>query len=200
MCLRLVAAQKQPTPAATPITISPPRSTKPDPGGIATRPATAPDAAPTTEGFPLAIHSANIQPRAAAAVAICVPVMAMPARPFAATAEPALNPNQPTHSSEAPITAYARLCGAMLVSGWPLRLPSTSAHIRPAIPALICTTVPPAKSRTPACDAQPEGDQTQCAIGELTINDHTAMKMHIAENFMRSAKAPAISAGVMIAK
>ena len=31
--------------------------------------------------------------------------MAMPARPSAATAEPALKPNQPTHSSEAPITA-----------------------------------------------------------------------------------------------
>ena len=30
--------------------------------------------------------------------------MAMPAVPLAATAEPALKPNQPTHSSEAPIT------------------------------------------------------------------------------------------------
>src|ERR1019366_234336 len=117
MCLRLGAGQKQPPTAATPIPIGPPGSTKPDAGVIATRPATAPDAAPSTEGFPLAIHSANIQPRAAAAVAICVTVMAMPARPFAATAEPALNPNQPTHSSDSPITAYARLCGAMLVSG-----------------------------------------------------------------------------------
>jgi hypothetical protein len=53
----------------------------------------------------LAIHSANIQPSAAAAVAICVTAIAMPARPFGATAEPALKPNQPTHSSEAPITA-----------------------------------------------------------------------------------------------
>src|ERR1051326_3525656 len=105
MCLSEVAAQKQPTPAATPITIEPPGSTKPDAGVIATRPATAPDAAPSTEGLPLAIHSANIQPRAAAAVAICVTVIAMPARPFAATAEPALKPNQPTHSTEAPITA-----------------------------------------------------------------------------------------------
>src|SRR5580704_4804350 len=105
MCLRLVAAQKQPTPAATPMTMDPPGSTKPDAGVIATRPATAPDAAPSTEGFPLKIHSANIQPRAAAAVAIWVTVIAMPARPFAATAEPALKPNQPTHSSEAPITA-----------------------------------------------------------------------------------------------
>src|SRR5580704_8643644 len=105
MCLSEVAPQKQPTPAATPMTMAPPGRTKPDAGVIATRPATAPEAAPSTDGLPLAIHSANIQPRAAAAVAICVTVIAMPARPLAATAEPALKPNQPTHSSEAPITA-----------------------------------------------------------------------------------------------
>src|SRR6202451_952685 len=103
MCLSEVAAQKQPTPAAMPITSAPPGSTKPDAGVIATRPATAPEAAPSTDGLPLTIHSANIQPRAAAAVAICVTDMAMPARPFAATADPALKPNQPTQSNEAPI-------------------------------------------------------------------------------------------------
>ena len=59
------------------------------------------------------IHSANIQASAAAAVAIWVTAMAMPARPSAATAEPALKPNQPTHSSEAPITVSTRLCGAI---------------------------------------------------------------------------------------
>src|SRR6185312_4394888 len=100
-----------------PMMIALPGSTKPDAGVMATRPATAPDIAPRTEGFPLAIHSANIQPIAAAAVAICVTAIAMPARPFAPTAEPALKPNQPTHSRDAPITAYARLYGAMLVAG-----------------------------------------------------------------------------------
>src|SRR3954470_327649 len=114
MCFSDVAAQKQPTPAATPMMIDEPGSTKPEAGVIATSPATAPETAPSTEGLPLAIHSANIQPRAAAAVAICVTAMAMPARPLAPTAEPALKPNQPTHSSEAPITAYARLYGDML--------------------------------------------------------------------------------------
>src|SRR5215467_7518692 len=89
-------------------------STKPDAGVTATRPATAPEAAPSTEGLPLAIHSANIHPSAAAAVAICVTAIAIPARPFAATAEPALKPNQPTHSIDAPITPSARLYGAML--------------------------------------------------------------------------------------
>src|ERR1700730_17575498 len=112
MCFRLVAAQKQPTPAATPMTIEPPGSTKPEAGVMATRPATAPDTAPSTEGLPLTIHSANIQPSAAAAVAICVTAIAMPARPFAATADPALKPNQPTHSNEAPITEYVRVNGA----------------------------------------------------------------------------------------
>src|SRR6476661_2123143 len=104
MCFRLVAAQKQITPAATPMRIDAPGSTKPDAGVIATSPATAPEMQPSTEGLPLASHSANIHASAAAAVAICVTVIAMPARPFAATAEPALKPNQPTHSSEAPIT------------------------------------------------------------------------------------------------
>src|ERR1700729_3985676 len=117
MCLRLVAAQKQMTPAAMPMASAPSGSTKPDAGVIATRPATAPDAAPSTEGLPLAIHSANIQPRAAAAVAIWVTDIAMPARPFAAVAEPALKPNQPTQSKDAPITAYARLYGAMFIVG-----------------------------------------------------------------------------------
>ena len=42
---------------------------------------------------------------AAAAVAMCVTAKAIPARPLAALAEPALKPNQPTHSREAPITA-----------------------------------------------------------------------------------------------
>ena len=91
------------TPAAMPITSAPPGSTKPEAGVMATRPATAPETMPSTEGLPLVSHSANIQASAAAAVAICVTAMAMPARASAATAEPALKPNQPTHSSEAPI-------------------------------------------------------------------------------------------------
>src|SRR6201995_2192898 len=105
MCLSEVADKKQMTPAAMPMISAGPGSTKPEAGVIATRPATAPETAPSTEGLPLAIHSANIQPNAAAAVAICVTDIAMPARPLAATAEPALNPNQPTQSSDAPMTA-----------------------------------------------------------------------------------------------
>src|SRR5436190_23559237 len=90
-----------------------PGLTKPEAGVIATRPATAPDTMPSTDGFLWTIHSANIQASAAPAVAIWVAAAAMPALTFEVTAEPALNPNQPTHSREAPITLYARLCGAM---------------------------------------------------------------------------------------
>ena len=96
-----------------PMTKAPVTPTKPDAGVIATRPATAPEAMPSTDGLPLAIHSVNIHASAATAVASCVTTIAMPARPSAATAEPALKPNQPTHSSEAPISVSVRLCGAI---------------------------------------------------------------------------------------
>src|ERR1700739_3855536 len=94
--------------------ISAPRgSTKPDAGVIATSPATAPEMMPSTLGFPLTAHSANIHASAAVAVAICVTAIAMPALPLAAVAEPALKPNQPTHNNDAPITLSTRLCGGI---------------------------------------------------------------------------------------
>src|SRR5580693_7326008 len=97
MCLNEVAAMKHTTPATTPMTTAAVGPTKPDAGVMATKPATAPEAIPSTLGLPLLTHSANIQASAAAAVAIWVANMAMPARPSAAPAEPALKPNQPTH-------------------------------------------------------------------------------------------------------
>src|SRR6202171_6107216 len=173
--------------------------TKPEAGVIATRPATAPEAIPSTLGLPLTSHSVNIQPTAAAAVAMWVTAKAMPARPSEATAEPALKPNQPTHSSEAPITVSARLCGGIASLPEPWRLPSISAVANPAIPALICTTVPPAKSSCVAA-SQPEGSHIQCATGQYTTISQIPMNHIIAENFIRSANEPQISAGVMIAK
>src|ERR1700676_578220 len=104
---------KQMTPAATPMITAESGPTKPEAGVIATRPATAPEQMPSTLGLPLAIHSVNIQASAAAAVAMWVTAKAMPARPSEATAEPALKPNQPTHSSDAPTTVRARLYGAL---------------------------------------------------------------------------------------
>src|SRR5580693_3783183 len=127
---------KQITPAATPMITEELGLTNPEAGVIATKPATAPEQMPSTLGLPLAIHSVNIQASAAAAVAMCVTANAMPARPSDATAEPALKPNQPTHSREAPITVSVRLYGAMVSLPNPWRLPSISAVARPAIPAL----------------------------------------------------------------
>src|SRR4029077_10231857 len=111
MFFRRGQAQKQIRPATTPITSAPPGATKPEAGVIATKPTTAPETMPSTLGLPLLIHSADIHASAAAAVANWVTNMAMPARPLAATADPALKPNQPTQSSDPPITVSTRLCG-----------------------------------------------------------------------------------------
>ena len=88
-------------------------STKPDAGVMATRPATAPEMMPSTLGLPRNTHSAAIHDSAEAAAATWVTAMAMPAAPLAPPAEPALNPNQPTHRSDAPTTLSTRLWGAM---------------------------------------------------------------------------------------
>src|SRR5437763_17066165 len=97
-----------------PMINAPRGSTKPEAGVIATSPATAPEIIPSTDGLFATIHSENIQPSDAAAVAICVAAIAMPAFTFDVTAEPALKPNQPTQSSNAPMTLPASLCGALL--------------------------------------------------------------------------------------
>ena len=95
---------------------------------------------------------------------MCVASMAMPADWFAASALPALKPNQPTHSMPAPAAVTGRLCGGIDTCGKPRRRPSTSAHTSAATPALTCTTVPPAKSITPSFASQPP-PHTQCVTG-----------------------------------
>ncbi len=135
---------------------------------MATRPATAPEQMPMTVGLPFRNHSIIIQVKPAVAVAVWVTSMAMPACRPAVTAEPALKPNQPTHSREAPIRVSTMLWAGPVS----LRLPSISAHMRPAMPELTCTTVPPAKSSTlmKLCGLEllnmPSGPQTQWATGE----------------------------------
>src|SRR3569623_2741413 len=99
--LSLVEARKHSTPAARPMLSAPTGPTKPEAGVIATRPATAPAALPSTLGLPWLRHSLHLHARAAAAVAICETAIAMPAVPLAATAEPALKPHQPTQRIEA---------------------------------------------------------------------------------------------------
>src|SRR5437867_156379 len=139
--------------------------TKPAPGVIATSPATAPLAAPSIVGFPEWFHSANNHVSAAVAAAVFVVTKAFAAKPLAFRALPALNPNHPTQSKAAPVTAKGRLCGAIYSVGKPRRLPTTMAHTRAETPELMCTTVPPAKSRAPMALIQPPFPQTQCASG-----------------------------------
>src|ERR1700693_6271222 len=91
--------------------------TNPEAGVTATRPATAPDAAPGIVGLPDRDHSANIQPSAAAAAAVLVLTKAVAASSREEVALPALNPNHPTHSSDAPTTQNGRVCGGIGVSG-----------------------------------------------------------------------------------
>src|SRR5262245_30185763 len=142
-------------PAATPMTKAPGMPTLPAAGVIATRPATAPDAAPTMLGLPLNSHSPNVHESTAQAVARKVFMNASPAEPFASSAEPALKPNQPTQRSAAPTIVMVTLCGVIASLPRPIRFPTRYAPTRPATPELMCTTVPPAKSSAPHCQRRP---------------------------------------------
>src|SRR5579863_2084704 len=90
-------------PAMRPMTMAGIGLTNPAAGVIATRPATAPEMAPKVLGFPLLLHSARVQPAAAVAAAKCVATKALDARLPDDSALPALKPNQPTQSRQAPI-------------------------------------------------------------------------------------------------
>src|ERR1700747_110136 len=122
-------------------------ATNPAAGGIATSPATAPEIAPSALARPFLSHSAALQPSAAAAAAKCVATNALVAKLLAASALPALNPNHPTHSKQAPMKLSTRLCGGIGCFGYPVRLPIYNAHTSAETPEEIWTTVPPAKSR-----------------------------------------------------
>src|SRR4051812_19336985 len=98
-------------PARNPMSSAGSGCTKPEAGVMATSPATHPDIAPSTLGLPVRIHSTSVQPSVAAAAPKCVATKALVAKPDAATALPALNPNQPNHSRQAPMTLRTMLCG-----------------------------------------------------------------------------------------
>ena len=115
------------------------------------------------------IHSANIQDSAAAAVATNELIMASGAPPVASRLEPALKPNQPTHSSEAPIMVMTSECGGISSLPKPMRLPTQSAPTRPAMPELMCTTVPPAKSMAPLRNTKPPSAMTSSSLACATF-------------------------------
>ncbi len=101
-----------------------------------------------------------IQAREPQAADKWVTSIAMAALPSAATAEPALKPNQPTHSMPAPVTVIVRLWGGMATEPKPRLGPIMTAATSAATPAVTCTTVPPAKSCKPMLPSQPP-PQTQ---------------------------------------
>src|SRR6187397_377912 len=133
--LRNCVAKKHTEPAMSPMATAPNGPTKPDAGVMVPSPATMPVTTPNVDGLPYFFHSTNIHDSAPADAPMCVVSMAMPADPFAASALPALNPNQPTHNMPAPATASGRLCGVIAVCGNPRRVPSTNAHTSAATPA-----------------------------------------------------------------
>src|SRR6202023_4079671 len=94
--------EKQTEPASKPSTIDPIGPAKPDAGVTATRPATAPETMPSSEGLPLSAHSVNIQPSVAAAGAHMVFTKARARTPVSSRFEPAVKPHQPTQRSEEP--------------------------------------------------------------------------------------------------
>src|ERR1039457_4706881 len=97
--------------------------TKPAAGVMATNPATAPEMAPRALGFPFRNQSAALQPRAAEAATKWGATNALVARLPADNALPALNPNHPTHSRQAPMKLSTTLCGGMFCLGYPIRRP-----------------------------------------------------------------------------
>src|SRR6202011_5553049 len=98
-------------------------ATKPAAGVMATNHATPPEIAPSALARPFLIHSATIQLSAAAAAAKCVATNALVAKGLEASALPALKPNHPTHSRQAPIKLSTKLCGGIGCLGSPVRLP-----------------------------------------------------------------------------
>src|SRR6478735_2866046 len=98
-------------PVISPMKIEPTGLTNAQAGVIATRPATAPEAAPRPVALRCNNFSTTSQPIMAQLVAVEVLIQARPAIPSAAPSDPALNPNQPNHSRPAPSITKGTLCG-----------------------------------------------------------------------------------------
>jgi hypothetical protein len=137
---------------------------KPAAGVTVASPAMAPVAKPTVVGFPKVKRSMASHTSAAVEAAAWVLMIALAAPSEAVRAEPPLKPNQPTHSSIAPSIVRPGACGISAAPGKPCRRPSSSAMTRAEIPAVVWTTIPPAKSSTPRSASQPP-PHTQCATG-----------------------------------
>src|SRR6266550_4172876 len=184
---------------STPIASAAGAVTYPAAGVIPTSPTTAPVAAPTAVILPVRVESSSDHVSTAEAAAAFVLTNASAAMPFAASAEPALNPNHPNHNSPAPMSTRGTLWGDSGTRRKSRRGPRNQAATSADTPALTCTTVPPAKSSAPSCCNQPPAPQTQCASGAYTNVDHNSRNARYARNRIRSTIAPEMSAGVITA-
>src|SRR5260370_87888 len=126
-------------------------------GVMAARPATAPVSRPTKLGRRTLAHSRTSQVNPAKAAPSCVFTKDETVTQSTATSDPALKPNQPNHSNPAPSAINGTLCGAPVLSH--LR-PMNITEAKAENPAVVCTTIPPAKSNTPNRENKPSGVHT----------------------------------------
>ena len=174
-----------------------PTVTYPADGVIATRPTTAPMAAPIADGLCPLIQSKNTHVSIAVADAVFVFRNAFTAISFAASDDPALNPNHPNHSMAAPSNTNGMFAGAC--GPFSVLFPRNIAPASAATPEDACTTIPPAKSITPIFRRKPSGYHVQWANGQYTNIQNSIMNRRYPEKRTRSAKDPVMSDGVMIA-
>ncbi len=181
-------------PAAAPIIKAGIGFTKPEAGVIATNPATAPKSLPTSSACPPPsipqtattrppplLQSASPQTRSRPS----------PMRQRAASIE-----SKPAHPQQSPRQSCSARCyaDACVRCRSLCASPDTSRRPAPIPPDVICTTVPPAKSKAGnlpvTAPSKPPTPHTMCAIGKYTITSHSAMNSIMPVNLMRSAKAP----------
>src|SRR3546814_7150498 len=96
-------------PAIAPRRMAPNGPELPAAGVTATRPAIAPEQAPSSDPLWPSARSVSIQKRTPAAVAVKELISARPAEPLASSADPALKPNQPTHRRPVPISVMVKI-------------------------------------------------------------------------------------------
>ena len=140
---------------------------------MTTSPATAPEQKPRIDACFLMMNSRAPQAKDPTAVARVVVVKALAAIESAATAEPALNPYQPTQSIPVPTMQSTVLCGGIISRLKPILGPTIRQRISADQPEDMWTTVPPAKSialirafALPAPFISPVDPQTMCASGK----------------------------------
>ena len=176
---------------------APTGATNPAAGVIATNPATQPDATPSTLGLPRCHHSTNIHASVAAAEAMCVFTNAVPANPFAPSALPPLNPNQPNHRMPAAKDRQRHVVRFQLAVAAPRsqnQRRNQRGNARTDVHDRAARKIERAQVAEPAAHAPDP-------VANRIVNQRrpSSEKRTIAENFIRSATAPKMSAGVMIA-